>query len=61
MVHGRAIEWVEGLGFGGQRLFIVPALDLVVLVHAGLYSSDLQSWVPLMIFNRYVLAATGAP
>ena len=61
LVRGRTIEWVASVGWGGQRLFIVPALDLVVLVHAGLYSSDLQSWVPLMIFNRYVLTAADAP
>jgi hypothetical protein len=39
------------------RLFIVPALDLVVLVHAGLYQSEIQGAVPLMVLNRYVLRA----
>jgi hypothetical protein len=28
-----------------------------VLVHAGLYSSQMQSVVPLIVLNRYVLAA----
>ena len=56
-VQGRAIDWAAGVGYGGQRLFIVPALDLVVLVHAGLYSSPLQASVPLTILNRYVLEA----
>jgi hypothetical protein len=36
---------------------MVPALDLVVLVHAGLYRSSLQGQVPLTILNRYVLRA----
>jgi hypothetical protein len=52
------VDWVLGQVYGGQRLFIVPDLDLVVLVHAGLYQSPLQSVVPLAIFNRYVLAGT---
>jgi CubicO group peptidase (beta-lactamase class C family) len=60
LVHGREIDWVAGVGYGGQRLFIVPSLDLVVLVHAGLYTSAMQSWVPLIILNRYVLGADTA-
>lgn len=57
LVHGRPIDWPLGQGYGGQRLFIVPALDLVVLVHAGLYQSEIQGAVPLMVLNRYVLRA----
>jgi CubicO group peptidase (beta-lactamase class C family) len=59
LVHGHEVDWAAGVGYGGQRLFIVPSLDLVVLVHAGLYTSSMQSWVPLSILNRYVLAAVG--
>ena len=36
-------------------VFIVPSLDLVVVVNAGLYSSRLQSSVPMTILNQYVL------
>jgi hypothetical protein len=32
-------------------------LDLVVTVNAGLYTSELQAFVPLQIFDRYVMAA----
>ncbi|MFI4987313.1 MAG: serine hydrolase domain-containing protein [Alphaproteobacteria bacterium] len=61
LVHGREIDWAAGVGYGGQRLFIVPTLDLVALVHAGLYSSSMQSWAPLIILNRYVLQAANVP
>ena len=61
LLHGRAIEWVAGVGYGGQRLFIVPALDLVVLVHAGLYTSSMQSSVPLIVLNRFVLQSADGP
>jgi CubicO group peptidase (beta-lactamase class C family) len=56
LLGGRQVDWAAGVGYGGQRLFIVPSLDLVVLVHAGLYTSPMQASVPLSILDRYVLA-----
>ena len=61
-VLGRGeIDWAAGWGYGGQRLFIVPGLDLVVLVHAGRYDSSQQSAGPMMVLNRYVLPAAEGP
>jgi len=57
LVDGHEIDWVAAVGLGGQRIFIVPALDLVAVVNAGLYRSELQGWVPLVLLNRYVLKA----
>jgi CubicO group peptidase (beta-lactamase class C family) len=52
--HGAQLTWAAGVGYGGQRLFVVPALDLVVMVNAGHYTSSLQGVIPLGIFNRIV-------
>ena len=30
-------HWVGGIGWGGQRLFVFPALDLVVGMNCGNY------------------------
>lgn len=57
LVDKREISWSAGVGLGGQRLFVVPSLDLVVAVTAGMYRSPMQSWVPLEILNRVLKAA----
>jgi CubicO group peptidase (beta-lactamase class C family) len=57
LVGGREFKWSAGVGYGGQRLFVVPELDLVVIINAGHYASSLQSIIPLGILNRVVLPA----
>src|SRR5262245_59660966 len=55
--NGGELTWTAGVGLGGQRLYVVPALDLVVMINAGHYSGPLQSVIPAAIFNRVVLPA----
>ena len=59
--HGREIGWAAGMGKGGQRLFIVPSLDLVAVLLAGLYDSPIRFAVPLILLNQYILPAVNAP
>jgi len=54
---GREVPWICAMGLGGQRIFAVPALDLVEVVTAGLYAERSLGQLPLRIFNRYVLGA----
>ena len=53
----REVKWIAGFGLGGQRIFVVPELDLVAVTTAGMYRSPLQGPVTAEILNQYVLRA----
>ena len=55
--NGAELTWAAGVGYGGQRLFVVPDLDLVVMINSGHSASPLQGIIPLGIFNEVVLPA----
>ena len=42
---------------GGQRVYVVPELDLVFAINTGHYSGPLQGIIPSAILNRLVLPA----
>jgi CubicO group peptidase (beta-lactamase class C family)/urea transporter len=54
-MKGRQFHWTAGVGWGGQRVFAQPDLDLVVAVTAGHYGDPLQQVIPVAIFTRVVL------
>lgn len=54
-VDGRELRWAAGFGIGGQRLYVVPALDLVIGLSLGQYGGRLQGIVPTAILNKIVL------
>lgn len=58
LVDRRPVEWAAGVGWGGQRLFLVPDQDLLVVVTAGLYETPDQGTLGSTLLDRYVLPAT---
>jgi CubicO group peptidase (beta-lactamase class C family) len=54
--------WFAGIGNGGQRIWVVPSLDLVIVSTAGLYDKPAQGKTATAIY-RGVLDAIpkGAP
>jgi CubicO group peptidase (beta-lactamase class C family) len=57
-LRNRDLAWAGGIGYGGQRLWVVPGLDLVVLVNAGHYDEFQQFVIPEAIFSHLILPAT---
>lgn len=51
---GRRIGWVAAVGNGGQRLFLVPELQLAVAVTAGAYNEAAIGGVTRRLFEAVV-------
>ena len=58
-VGDHAIAWIAGVGLGGQRIYIAPAVDLVVVITAGLYDAPFedQDRAVKNILEHYLFAA----
>lgn len=55
------LPYIAGIGWGGQRLYVIPKLDLVVGINCGNYArpGNEQSAVGLAIVTEAVLPAFG--
>lgn len=54
---GRSLAWIAALGNGGQRLYVVPDLELAVVFTAGAYNSERIGVPEASLFRRIVAAA----
>jgi CubicO group peptidase (beta-lactamase class C family) len=51
----REVTWIAAVGLGGQRVFVIPDLDLVVTTTAGLYTSPRQGNAGLDVLYSFVI------
>jgi CubicO group peptidase (beta-lactamase class C family) len=52
----REVPWISAMGLGGQRIFIVPSLDLVVTTTSGLYTDGRQGIAALRMLGAVITA-----
>lgn len=56
-LNGRELDWVAAFGVGAQRVYVVPALDLVFAINTGHYAGSLGYTIASAILDRVVLPA----
>lgn len=61
LANGKEVQWVAAIGLGGQRIFIVPSLDMVVVTTSGLYTHPRQGQAALEMLARYIFPAIIGP
>ena len=50
------LHWIGAIGNGGQRIWVVPSRDLVVVITAGLYDTPNQGKAPFDILAAILMA-----
>ncbi len=55
--EGKEVKWVAAFGWGGQRIFIVPDLDLVMMTTAAQYGKPKEGLAALDILTNIVIPA----
>jgi CubicO group peptidase (beta-lactamase class C family) len=55
--HGRPVAWSAGAGLGGQRILVVPELDLCVVFTAGEYGWHEVARIEMRLFEAILSAA----
>jgi CubicO group peptidase (beta-lactamase class C family) len=48
-------HWIGAFGYGGQRLFVLPELDIAVAITAGNYADENQWIPPIRVIREVVL------
>ncbi|HEV2154596.1 serine hydrolase [Bradyrhizobium sp.] len=55
LANGKEIKWVGAFGWGGQRIFIVPELDLVMMTSAAQYGQPKEGLAAIDILTNTVI------
>ncbi len=55
------LRWIGGFGNGGQRLMVMPALDLAIVITAGNYNQP-ENWrLPVKVIAEFIMPALQKP
>src|SRR5215475_10907327 len=59
--NAQPYQWYGAMGNGGQRLFVVPDLELAVAITAGDYDAANQSAIPDAVLHEVIAASQTDP
>jgi CubicO group peptidase (beta-lactamase class C family) len=57
LAGAKEVKWVAAFGWGGQRIFIVPDLELVMMTTAALYGKPKEGLAAMDILANIVIPA----
>jgi CubicO group peptidase (beta-lactamase class C family) len=55
MAQEKEVKWIAAMGSGGQRIFVVPERDLVVMTTSGLYFQPRQGDAAFDMMANFIL------
>jgi CubicO group peptidase (beta-lactamase class C family) len=53
--QGKEVRWIAAFGWGGQRIFIIPELDMVVMMTSGLFGRPKEGLAQLDILANVII------
>jgi CubicO group peptidase (beta-lactamase class C family) len=53
--QGKEVRWIAAFGWGGQRIFVVPDLDMVVLMTSGLFGRPKEGLAQFDILANVII------
>jgi CubicO group peptidase (beta-lactamase class C family) len=55
LAQGKEVKWIAAMGWGGQRIFVIPDLDMVVMTTSGLFGRPKEGMAALDILSNSVI------
>jgi CubicO group peptidase (beta-lactamase class C family) len=55
LAEGKEVRWVAAFGWGGQRIFVIPEFDMVVMMTSGLFGRPKEGMAQLDILANVII------
>jgi CubicO group peptidase (beta-lactamase class C family) len=55
LAEGKEVRWIAAFGWGGQRIFVIPELDMVVIMTSGLFGRPKEGLAQLDILANVII------
>ncbi len=53
--QGKEVRWIAAFGWGGQRIFVIPEFDMVVMMTSGLFGRPKEGMAQLDILANVII------